>query len=441
MRLKEIARITQGELIGADCEVAGFSIDTRTLKAAQCYVAILGEQLNGHLFVQEAIKKGASSLILSERVDADISYVLVPDTVEALGVLGAHHRAQFSCPVAALTGSCGKTTVKEMIASILPKSAFATQGNFNNHIGVPLSLLALEKTHSYGVFELGANHIGEIKRTVNWVKPDVALITNIQPAHLDGFGSIEGVAKAKAEIFESLNASGTAIINMDDERIVEKVSSLKKSMLRFSFDNPNADIYSKELVFSDEGKAQFILSLAGKDIPICLSVPGRHNVMNALSAAAVCHALGIESEAIKNGLAAFQGVAGRMTEKQGAFGTRIIDDTYNANLASVKAAIDVLAVHQGCRVLVLGELAEVECERDVHYEEIAKYAKKRNIDLLLTCGELSSQLFGAFQKEQKHFRDKTQLIAAIKPLLKSGTAILVKGSRSARMEEVVSALL
>lgn len=440
MQLEEIASVINGDLKGVDVAVSGFSIDTRTLTKGQCYVAILGERLNGHDFIEEAQSKGASALIVSQKGNYALPHIIVDDTTEALGALALHHRMMFSLPTVALTGSCGKTTVKEMIASILPSPSFATRGNLNNHIGVPLSLLSLNKQHRYAVFELGANHIGEIKRTVNWVKPEVALITNVQPAHLDGFGSIEGVAQAKSEIFSSLKETGTAIINIDDNRIREKAARLSQSILSVSLKDKTSDCYPLGMKQQTSGAYHFTLVIKDQKTPIKLNVPGKHNVMNAVMAGAVCYALGIDLSDIQAGLEAFSGVPGRMAEKKGMNGSAIIDDTYNANVSSVKAAIEVLGHREGNRILVLGELAEVTSERDSHYAAIAKHAAKHRIELLLTCGKLNAQMFKAFENEQRHFQDKSDLLQEIKSRLTEKTTVLVKGSRSAKMEEIVEAL-
>lgn len=441
MRLDEISAIVKGKLCGENVEVSDFSIDGRTIKNNQCYVALIGELLDGHAFVSQALAKGAKAAIVSQEGEYALPTVLVKDTVEALGLLSSRHRQQFSIPMIAITGSCGKTSVKEMISHILPNPSLASQGNFNNHIGVPISLLSLTPRHRCAVFELGANHIGEIKRTVNWVKPDVALITNVAPAHLDGFGSIEGVAEAKAEIFSGLGTEGIAIINMDDERIKKRAASLSYKKIGFSYANVHADVYGKAVRTGPNGQACFTLCWGEQQAEVSLKVSGKHNIINAISASAVGMALGMEIKTCANGLANFPGVQGRMTERKMSSGARVIDDTYNANLCSVKAAIDVLGEQSGRRVLILGELAEVEKERDAHYDEIAQYAKKRNIDLLVTCGKLSAHAFSAFQNEKKHFQDKEKLVAALKPELNECTTVLVKGSRSAKMEEVVEALL
>ncbi len=439
MHLTELANIVSGKACGDDVTLAGFSIDGRTLNPSECFVAIKGELFDGHDFVEQALEHGASCLLVSEDKPYPLPYVLVKDTVLALAEMAKHHRDRFTLPTLALTGSCGKTTVKEMVASILPSPSLATRGNLNNHLGVPLSVLALNQSHRYAVFELGANHVGEIAYNVSMVKPDVALITNVGHAHLEGFGSIQNVAHAKAEIFSGLNQDGTLIINLDDTLIVQQAKNYQQRSLTFSLLNDEADVYATDLDFSPS-HSQFTLHLQGESTHIKLNVPGKHNVLNALAAAAGTSALGLGLSDIKRGLNAFKGYTGRLEVLKGVQDATIIDDTYNANLDSVKAAIDVLSSYRGQRILILGDLAEVGSELEGHLRAIGEYATARNIDLLLSCGKLSKFAGLSFSGQSKHFIQKAELLDAIKPMLSSKSTVLIKGSRSAKMEEVVSGL-
>lgn len=441
MQLSEFAEYINGELIGRDINVVKFVIDGRKVQEGDCYVALNGETLDGHKFIKQAKQNGASSAIVSQPGDYKLPVILVKDTASAYGQLAAEHRKLFKMPVLALTGSCGKTTVKEMIKSILPGSALVSKGNLNNHIGAPLSLLTLNNSHSHGVFELGANHIGEISTTSAWVKPDLALITNIAVAHLEGFGSIEGVAKAKGEIFKSLSIdSGIAIVNLDDERVKQQAMLYRGNKLTFSM-NDDADVMAANVIQELAGCYQFGLKYLNQEISITLKVPGIHNVSNALAAGAACLAMNISLIDIKLGLENFKGVAGRLNIKITSQGARLIDDSYNANLHSVKAAIDVLAQYSGSRIFMLGELAEAGTSLLEQYQEIGLYAKAKGIDNFYSCGAEVVKASNNFGPGSKHFQSQLDLISFVGKLLNSTTTVLVKGSRSSKMESVVESLL
>lgn len=424
--------------------IAGVSIDTRQLLPGCLYVALKGEHFDGHDFMVQAIEAGASA-VLCERLDASIDrglQLLVPDTLKALAAMAYFHRECLDCPVIAVTGSNGKTSVKEMIYSILPKPASATQGNFNNHIGAPLSVLQLNATHRYAVFELGANHLGEIAYTAAIVRPQVALITNIAPAHIEGFGSIEGVARAKGEIYESLSDLGTAVINDDDvfAHFWDKIIASKR-VLRFSLKKP-ASLTVGDLRYNPMGCASFSLMFPeGHTADISLQVPGEHSVYNAMAAAASCFALGISIANIEKGLNAFSGVAGRMAYRAGKNGSLVIDDTYNANLSSVLAAIAVLAKRPKLTILVLGDMGELGSYTQAHHEEIGRTAQEQGIDLVMTCGQQSAATSRAFGSHGKHYANHDELVQNLLTTLDKDTTVLVKGSRSAKMEKIVHRIL
>lgn len=440
--LSELANIVGGRLITSDLSVVDFVIDGRKAKQGSCYVALIGHALDGHDFIEQAIANGASSVIVSKQSDYPVPALIVEDTAMALGQIAAYHRRKFNIPVVALTGSCGKTSVKEMMKNILPDSAFVTPGNLNNHIGVPLCLLSLNEKHSHAVFELAANHGGEIAQTAEWVHPDCTLINNIAPAHLEGFGSIEGVAKAKGEIFEALDPNtGIAVVNFDDERVKQQALKHSGKFLSYSMHDTSANIVASELKPDSHGCYQWQLSYQQQSILIHLAVPGIHSVTNALAAAAMSIALNFSLEQIKHGLEQFNGVSGRLTVKKGLHGVRLIDDTYNANLHSVKAAIDVLAQFDGYKALVLGELAEVGQDLAAHYQEITEYSKQKKIDALYTCGHHRELLGKAYASDGRHFAEQSSLIEALKEELLPHSTLLVKGSRSSNMERVVEKLL
>lgn len=426
-----------------DLIIHGVSIDSRQIQAGFLFVAIRGDRFDGHDFIVDAVSNGAVAVFCERFCDAieGVPQLVVPDSLDALAKLAMLHRQSITCPVIALTGSNGKTSVKEMIAAILPKPSHATPGNLNNHIGAPLTVLQLSSDHRYAVFELGANHIGEIGHTVAMVQPRVTLINNIAPAHIEGFGSIEGVAKAKGEIHQGLGKDGIAVVNEDDHfaHFWDNLL-LDKRVIRFSLDKP-VDVYAKSVRFNDQGCANFILVSPLGDIDITLNVAGEHSVRNALAAASCCYAAGISLIDIANGLTAFQGVAGRLSFLSGKNHSVIIDDTYNANLRSVLTAVDVLAKRQGHRILVLGDMGELGEWTREHHEEIGRMARSQGIDLLLSYGKHSQFSSLAFGGKAKHYDNQQQLISELLVRLDKDTTVLVKGSRSAAMEKIVQELL
>jgi len=427
----------------APLPITGVSIDSRHIKPGMLFVALRGEQFDGHNFITAAVANGAAAILCERPQDNldNIPQLIVADSLLALAAIASAHRKTLSCPVIALTGSNGKTTVKDMISAILPQPSYATPGNFNNHIGAPLSVLQLQAEHRYAVFELGANHAGEIAYTVAIAQPKIALINNIAPAHIEGFGSIDGVADAKGEIYAGLPDGGTAIVNDDDEYAHYWDAILDgKKVLRFSL-NKNADIHAKSLVLNDAGCARFTLVLPSGEAVVQLHIPGVHSARNALAAAACCYAAGIPLADIVTGLQAFRGVAGRMTYLPGKHQSLVIDDTYNANLRSVLTAVDVLAQRPGRRILVLGDLGELGQWTQSHHEEIGRAARQSGIDQLMTCGKQSEYSTRAFGENAKHYDRQDDLAQDLLPRLDENTTVLVKGSRSAAMEKVVQQLL
>lgn len=441
MTLNDIARILK---VTCDIEglFSGVSIDSRNIQPDQLFVAIRGDRFDGHDFIAEAQRRGAVAVIC-ERAMADITIPqwIVPSALDALAAIARRYRQQFSCPVIAVTGSNGKTSVKEMIASILPQPSFATHGNLNNHIGVPLSILQLQPTHRYAVFELGASQSGDIAHTVAMVQPQVSLINNIAPAHIEGFGSLDGVARAKGEIYHGLIPGGTMIIN-DDDNYAHFWDDLigENSVLRFSKTH-STSIYAKDAILTDKGFGIFQLVTPQGEMRVQLQVPGLHNVSNALAAASCCHAVGITLTDIVAGLEAFTGVAGRMAIRVGKNQAMIIDDTYNANLRSTLTAVDVLAKRDGVRILVLGDMAELGAWGERHHEEVGLAAREQGIDWLMTCGTLSVKSTLAFGSGGQHYDNQEQLTHDLLRRLDAKTTVLVKGSRSAAMENIVHQLI
>jgi UDP-N-acetylmuramoyl-tripeptide--D-alanyl-D-alanine ligase len=434
------------ELLGTSCSstqtITGVCIDSRQVKPGNLFVALKGEQFDGHDFIEEAVNKGAIAVACNQfHPKITVPQFLVRSTTEALAQIAKVHRQGISCPIIALTGSNGKTTVKEMIASILPKPSHATPGNLNNHLGVPLSVLQLNSEHRYAVFELGANHLGEIACTAAIVQPQVALVNNIAPAHVGEFGSLDNVARAKGEIYQGLKAGGTAVINADDDYASFWNDILDgKDVLRFSLSKPS-DVFARKIIFDRDGCAQFDLVLPTGHARVSLKTPGEHSIRNALAAVCCSYAVKIPLPDIVEGLNQFQGVPGRMTFLKGKNQSLVIDDTYNANLRSALTAVAVLAKRPGCRILVLGDMGELGEWTRQHHEEVGYAAKQEGIDLLLTCGVHSEYSSEAFGVNARHYKNQERLAQDLLRKLDKNTTVLVKGSRSASMEKIVHQLV
>ena len=452
LTLSQAAVAYGGTLLFPDCQFSSVSTDSRTLSAGDLFVALRGESFDAHLFLKQAAIKAIGLVVQYPDKQIDIPQWVVPDTILALGQLAAMARQQFDGPLVALTGSSGKTTVKEMLASIFGCVApvLATKGNLNNHIGVPQTLLALEAEHRFAVLELGASAPGEIAYLASLAKPTIAVVINVLPAHVEGFGSLAGVAAAKGEIYRSLDASGTAVLNLDEPWSAQWQKTLPcLKTVTFSIDQSEADVYASDIRLDVDGCAAFNLHIDGdkslaqipSELPVQLHIPGRHNVSNALAAAACAMAAGIEITTITAGLESVSAVAGRMEYKPGIKQSRVIDDSYNANPGSVKAAIDVLAGLQGRRILVLGDMAELGAEADKLHRDVGKYACQKGVDVLMACGELCAYAVQGFGADGQHFDDKAALIESLIAELSIGVTVLIKGSRSAAMEEVVDQIV
>lgn len=441
MNLMTIATLFSQPIV-IDAEILGVCTDTRLLKEGHLFIALKGEHFDGHCFLDQAIEKGAIAVVVDHAVSGlQVPQFIVPDTLEALAQIATMHRQTMSCPVIALTGSNGKTTVKEMIAAILPAPSLATKGNLNNHIGAPLSVLQLKPEHRYAVFELGANHAGEISHTVGIVRPDITLINNIGPAHIEGFGSIDGVAHAKGEIHQGLSSMGTAVINDDDEyaHFWDTLLAGKKT-LRFSAHHP-AEVCAQNVRLDSQGCGHFLLKLPNGQVDIALQIPGEHNIKNALAAAACCYAAGISIEAIQTGLNHFTGVKGRMMVLAGMHDSTVIDDTYNANLRSTLTALEVLAKRPGLKLFIFGDMGELGDLAHEHHQQVGVVARDLGIDRVMTCGTLSELTSKAFGKGGQHCSSQDDLVSFVRNMINSETTVLVKGSRSSAMEKIVQKLL
>jgi UDP-N-acetylmuramoyl-tripeptide--D-alanyl-D-alanine ligase len=441
MSLALMADALHAPLIGRDAAFNGVSSDTRTLAAGDLFVALTGPNFDGHNFLSQAIVKGAAGALLSRKLATTLPYVHVADTRKALGDLSAFWRRQFQIPVIAVTGSNGKTTVKEMIGAILAESGrgCVTRGNLNNDIGVPLTLLRMRAADRFAVIEMGMNHLGEIDYLSRMTAPTVALITNAAEAHLAGVGSLDGIAHAKGEIFGGLTAGGVAVLNADDPFCaLWRDLAAPHRVVTFGLDNP-AD-YSARYRLEEQGCVIQLKSPEG-DAQMRIAHIGRHNVLNALAATAAALNAGASLRDAVNGLQKLQAVAGRLELKQGISGARIIDDTYNANPGSLTAGLQVLKDAKGERVLVLGDMAELgDAGPDLHVRA-GKLARDLGINRLYGVGDLAALAVAAFGEGARHFGSAEALVDALIDCMHSGMVILVKGSRVMQMDRVVAGIV
>lgn len=445
MTLSQAARFAQGRLTGADGEVLRVITDSRQAQPGDLFVALKGERFDAHDFVAEVTAKGAAALVRDGFELAGASLIQAgDDTRLALGRLAAGWRETQPAVRIGVTGSNGKTTVKEMLAAILRAHAgvdavLATAGNFNNDIGLPLTLLQLKPQHRYAVIEMGMNHHGELSYLTGLTRPQVALVNNAMRAHFGHFGSTKDVARAKAEIFEGLADGGVAVVNADDANL-PLFRAAAGSHRQLSFGLAQADVGASDLVLSALGSRFTLRSPAGQ-VEIDLPAPGEHNVRNALAAAAVALALDVPLSAIAAGLAAFGGAKGRLQIKQSPRGLTVIDDSYNANPDSMKAGIDVLAGLPGPHCFVMGDIGELGEASPALHAEVGEHARLRGIEQLFALGEASRRAVAAFGGAGQGFDSIDELLECLDSRLASGTAVLVKGSRFMRMERVVEHLM
>lgn len=444
MNLSQAAQVLGGRLVGDDCLFTAVSSDSRQISAGDLFVALRGENFDGAKFVAGAVQDGAvAALVNADSYCAAVScpQILVEDTKLALGQLAAYWRRQFQLPLVGITGSNGKTSVKEMLSSILreqtadAEAVLATKGNLNNDIGLPLTLLKLRSHHQYAVIEMGMNHPGEIDYLTRIAGPSVALINNAGSAHLAGLGTVESVARAKGEIFAGLTDNGCAILNADDDFAdLWRGLVIGKSTLTFGLDHP-ADICAtwQPLIFGSRISATTPVG----QVVIEINVPGIHNVRNALAATAAALALKIPLKIIAAGLGNFAGVAGRLQRKAALRGAVLLDDTYNANPASLHAALAVLAQQRGKKILVLGDMGELGADAAHFHAEIGAEARQLGIDYLLALGDLSSYAVDEFGTGASHFSHLEELLTQLENYLDTETTVLVKGSRFMKMERVV----
>ncbi len=452
MTVQEAAQVFHAKCTVENKRFSSISTDSRTLKPGELFIALSGENFDGCQFVADAEEKGAvAAVIVQNGMNAyefktHIPIIQVKDPLLSLGQLAAYWRERFSIPVIGITGSNGKTTVKEMLASICRHAAgggsvenestvLATEGNLNNEIGVPKMLLRLQETHQFAVIEMGMNHVGEISYLTQMTKPDVAMITNAGAAHIEGLGSVETVAHAKGEIFEGLGQDGVAIINADDAYAsLWRQLAGNKRIIDFGLDQ-HAQV-SAEYILNAFG-SEVKINLVDEKMGVTLQVPGVHNVHNALAASAAAIGVGIEKEKIVAGLENFTGAPGRLQRKESLNQTTFIDDTYNANPASVRAALNALGAVSGRKFLVLGDMGELGDQAVDFHQSIGRDARLAELDGLFTLGELSEYATKAFGKNAKHFSNIDDLFVELDSLLAPDVTILVKGSRFMQMERIV----
>jgi UDP-N-acetylmuramoyl-tripeptide--D-alanyl-D-alanine ligase len=439
-----LARCGGGRLAGADRVVDGISIDSRTLTAGMLFVALRGELADGHDFAAAAAARGAAGLLVERQLHVDLPQIIVPDTLGALTACARERRRSFVGPVVAITGSNGKTTTKEMIGAILGGlgPALVTRGNLNNHIGVPLTLLSLATGHKYAVVEMGANHRGEIAHLASIAEPAIGIVTNAGAAHLEGFGSLDGVAEGKGELFAGLPADGIAVLNADD-RYASRWRSLAAGRRVLTFGLEGADYSARDVRSSlDAGtpRLEFDLVAPGGAVPVRLALAGMHNLRNALGAAAAAQAAGASLTDVAAGLGAMKAVKGRLEFKSAVNGAVLVDDSYNANPASLKAGLDAFRSFSGARWLVLGDMMELGSAADELHREIGAYARESGIERLLAVGPRAKRAADAFGPGAAWFENVEDLIAEARRSLRADVAVLVKGSRANRLERVTHAL-
>lgn len=444
--VQELATACHAQLLQAGDHVQlidRVSTDSRDVGEGDLFVALRGERFDAHDFLGEVASRQVEAAVVDHEVAVPVTQLLVADTEKALGQIAAYNRKQFSGSLAAITGSNGKTTVKNMLAGILSErdAVLATEGNFNNFVGVPLTLLRIDSHHRFAVIEMGANAAGEIDYLASLAVPDVAVVTNVSLAHIGGFGDIETTAKTKSAIYRHLGENGVAVFNLDEPFSAEwrqQFSSMRS--MTFSLQDAAADVFADEILLDVNGCPSFRLHYQGQQMTVRLALLGEHNVANALAASCMALALGMSLEEIGRGLEKTAAYKGRMQFVELADGCRLIDDTYNASPASVLKAIDLLATYNGLRCLVLGDMAELGEASSRLHAEVGEYARKKGIDRLLACGTASAGAVASFGQGGEHFADKQALVLALQKQKNPAAVFLVKGSRSAAMEVVVEAL-
>ena len=442
LRLKEAAVWTRGVLQGVDADVCGVSTDSRTIKAGELFVALIGETHDGHDHVAAAADRGAAGAIVSRRVDVDIPQVVVADTLHALGDLASAVRAQRDVTVLGITGSNGKTSVKALAAGILARhgATHSNAGSFNNEIGLPLTLLGMPRDTRYAVLEMGAGKPGDIAYLAAIARPRIGLVNNIAPAHLERMRTLEGIAETKGAMYQALPPDGVAVINADDAFAIYFAGLAgSRRILRFGIDAP-ADVSAGDIRLQADG-SDFELRTPAGSAHVHLPLPGRHNVANALAAAALAHAAGAGLDVIVAGLQSAEAVGGRLLRHASPRGWFLFDDSYNANPGSALAAVATLALQPGERWLVLGNMGELGPDAAALHARIGRAARDQGIARVYVVGELAAHAAEAFGSDAQVFPDQAALIEVLRHDLHAGVSVLVKGSHASHMEKVVAALV
>lgn len=440
-RLSQVAGALEATLAKGDAGFVGATIDTRALQAGELFVALRGERVDGHDFLDAAHRAGAAAALVERPVAIDLPQLVCANTRDALGALARWWRELSPAMVLGITGSNGKTTVKSLCAGILARAGrcHVNAGNLNNEIGMPLSLLRMAADTEFGVFEMGAGQPGDIAYLAGIAMPHIALVNNVAPAHLARMGSVERVAETKGAIYAALPASGAAVINADDAfaRRFEQLAAGRR-IIQFGLDR-DADVTADIESLGAESRIRIGTPTGRLDVK--LPLPGRHNVRNALAATALALAAGVSLDAIAYGLEHGTTAGGRLSRHPLARGATVIDDSYNANPGSVVAAIDTLVLEPGERWLVLGNMAELGADADALHAEVGRYARGAGIDRLYTVGSTSALASAAFGPLARHFQTHEEAVAALRADWREGVTVLVKGSRSSAMERVVQGLL
>ena len=438
--LSWFAQAVGAQLSGDDGTVLRVTTDSRAIQPGDLFVALRGDRFDGHEFCEAAARQGAVGVVVERKLDSAIAQLQVSDSLVALQAAALAWRRRHVQPTVAITGSNGKTTTKQLLAAVVAArgEVLATRGNLNNHIGLPLTLLELRPSHRTAVIEMGANHAGEIARLTELTRPNVGVITQAGDAHLEGFGSREGVARAKGELFAGLGADGIAVINADDDYAALWQGMASGTQIRFGIEVP-ADVTAKQIRSTALGSS-FRLLIPGDEAQVELPLPGRHNVMNALAAAACGVALGLDAQVIADGLARVQTAQGRVVWKTTVQGARLIDDSYNANPTSLQAGLELLAQQPGQRWAALGGMAELGDTSNALHEACGRKAQELGIDRLFVLGPAGEPYARGYGKATERFDDADAMARSIARDLGKNVTVLVKGSRSSRMERIVAAL-
>lgn len=461
LKIKKLIKVISGEIIAgeANMEFAGISIDSRKASKGGLFIAIKGEKKNGHLFIEEAIKKGVSAVLLDEREEeikrfshsmgSKTAIIKVKDTLRALQDIALDNRLKFKIPVIGITGSNGKSTVKEMVASILSTKfhVLKNQGNFNNHIGLPLTLFELNSTHEAAVLEMGMSGFGEISRLCEIARPQHGVVTNIGEAHLENLGSLENVLKAKQELVDFLDSRSTVVLNSDSFGFDVLKNAARGKVVSFGVNNM-ADIWASE-VFLEDSEVIFQLMDGERKITRCrINVPGMHNLYNALCAAAVAKALEISIYDVVKGLDSYKPLAMRMEDMEWN-GVFLINDAYNANPASMVAAINLLVgkTVKGRRILVAGDMLELGEHSEAAHSRIGKIVAQKKLDFFVTFGDkaegcgIAAMESGFNSSRVRGFKDPDKAAKFLRGLARKGDCLLIKGSRGMRMEKIIEKIM